>query len=128
MHFVLPVTDHELCSQKPSGNLYWKSIFFGKKKNINYQIKFTLNLINLYQSLFYSWNETRDPGKCLFGEMSFWGIALSRNCPLGSVRELSIGEMSSGNCPSGKSPLGKSPWGNCPDTEGSKTVPLDTEI
>ena len=33
---------------------------FVKKKNINYQIKFTLNLLIFYQSLFYSWNEIRD--------------------------------------------------------------------
>ena len=48
MRLVLPVKDHKLYSQK-----YWKPLleifiehqFFGSKKNINYQIKFTLNLL-----------------------------------------------------------------------------------
>ena len=47
MCLVLPVKDYELCCQKPL-KIYLKLIleiyFFGRKKNINYQIKFTLNL------------------------------------------------------------------------------------
>ena len=47
MRLVLPVKDHELYSQKPL-KIYWKTLLeiyiFGCKKNINYQIKFTLNL------------------------------------------------------------------------------------
>ena len=47
MRLVLPVKDHELHSQKPL-KIYWKPLLeiylFGSKKNINYQIKFTLNL------------------------------------------------------------------------------------
>ena len=47
MRLVLPVKDHELYSQKP-WKIYWKPLLeiylFGSKKNINYHIKFTLNL------------------------------------------------------------------------------------
>ena len=47
MRLVLPVKDHELYSQKPL-RTYWKPLLeiylFGSKKNINYQIKFTLFL------------------------------------------------------------------------------------
>ena len=54
MHLVLPVKDHELYHQKTFGNLYWKSFFFLATSKTNYQIKFTLNLFNSYQSLFES--------------------------------------------------------------------------
>ena len=54
MHLVLPVKDHELYNHK-SLKIYWKPLLviclFGSKKNINYQIKFTLNLLSSYQSL-----------------------------------------------------------------------------
>ena len=47
MRVVSPLKDHELYSQKPL-QIYWKYLLeiylFGSKKNINYQIKFTLNL------------------------------------------------------------------------------------
>ena len=63
MRLVLQLKDYEFYSQKPS-KIYWKLLIeiylFVKKKNINYQIKFTLNLLIFYQSLFYSWNEIRD--------------------------------------------------------------------
>ena len=63
MRLVLQLKDYEFYSQKPL-KIYWKLLIeiylFVKKKNINYQIKFTLNLLIFYQSLFYSWNEIRD--------------------------------------------------------------------
>ena len=47
MRVVFPLKDHELYSQKRL-KIYWKHLLeiylFGSKKNINYQIKFTLNL------------------------------------------------------------------------------------
>ena len=63
MRLVLQLKDYEFYSQKAL-KIYWKLLIeiylFVKKKNINYQIKFTLNLLIFYQSLFYSWNEIRD--------------------------------------------------------------------
>ena len=63
MRLVLQLKDYEFYSQKPL-KIYWKLLIeiylFVKKKNINNQIKFTLNLLIFYQSLFYSWNEIRD--------------------------------------------------------------------
>ena len=45
MRLGLSVKDHELHSQKP-WEIYWKPLLeiylFGSKKDINYQIKFTL--------------------------------------------------------------------------------------
>ena len=56
MRLILPVKDHELYTEKPL-KIYWKHLLeihlFGSKKNINYQTKFTLNLLSSYQSLFY---------------------------------------------------------------------------
>ena len=77
--------------------IYWKPLLdiflFGSKKNINYQIKLTLNLHSSYQSLFYS-RSVRSFGELSIGKMSFRGIACSGNCP-------------SENCPSGNCPSGK---------------------
>ena len=51
MRLVLPVKDHKPHSQKIL-KIYWKHLFeiylFGRKKNKNYQIKFTLNLPKIY--------------------------------------------------------------------------------
>lgn len=55
MRLVLPLNDHELCCQKPL-KLFWKPLLeifhFDSKRN-----EFILNLLHLYQSLFYSWNQ-----------------------------------------------------------------------
>ena len=63
MRLVLQLKDYEFYSQKPL-KIYWKLLIeiylFVKKKNINYQIKFTLNSLISYQSPFYSWNEILD--------------------------------------------------------------------
>ena len=42
-------------------------------------LKFILNLLSSYQSLFYSWNEIRDSGKCPFGKQSFGQIGKMGN-------------------------------------------------
>ena len=51
MGLVLPGNDHELYSQKHL-KIYWKPLLkiclSDSQKNINYQIKFTLNLLSSY--------------------------------------------------------------------------------
>ena len=61
MRLVLPVKDHELYSQILL-KIYWKILLeiylFGSKKNINYQIKFTLNLPTAVQIVqIWKWNQ-----------------------------------------------------------------------
>ena len=86
--------------------IYWKPLLdiflFGSKKNINYQIKLTLNLHSSYQSLFYSRNVRSfgncPSGKCPFGELPVRGTVLRRTVPRGTVclanvfGELSVGQ------------------------------------
>ena len=48
MCLVLPVKDHKRYNQKyrkPLLEIFIENLFFGSKKNMNYQIKFTLNLL-----------------------------------------------------------------------------------
>ena len=99
---------------------FWQQ---GKYKLSNYYcLKYTLNLLSSYQSLFYCWNEMwlgemfvrrnvrsgkchsgKCPlGKCPFRELSVWGTVLSGTVCRRTVRrgnvfgELSLGEKSAG--------------------------------
>ena len=111
---VLPVKDNELSGQKPL-KIYWKTLLeiylFDSKKNINYQVKFTLNLLILYLSSYHFF--TLEMKYMIWGNVirgtACWGNVHLGYCPFGqlSFRELPAGEMSSRNYPLGKNPLGK---------------------
>ena len=93
---------------KSIGNLYPSKGFFGSNKNINYQIKFSLNLPWIY--IVHINNFFTPDIKYVIRGIFCWG-----NCPWGTILQENVfGELSVGKIPSGLSLSG-----NYPDT--SKT-------
>ena len=96
---------------------------FGSKININYQIKFTLNLRYIY---LIHINHSFTPkikhvirrnvcfGKCQFGDVPFGELSLGK-CPFGELsiwRIVPLRNRRLGNCPLGKCLRGTVRWGN----------------